>query len=42
LTTDSFVDQELNFYPVYLGIIRFYPVRFYWKKNNEDILLKEE
>lgn len=32
-------NQELNFYPVYLSVIRSYRVNFYWKKNNTDILL---
>lgn len=42
ITEESFgTDQELHFYPVYIGIIRTYPVYFYWKKNGKDELLGE-
>ena len=43
LTESSFDEnQEINFYPIYLGIINFYTVKFFWKKDGKDILLKEE
>jgi hypothetical protein len=43
LTESSFnADQEIHFYPVYIGIIRYYPVNFIWKKDGVDQILKTE
>ena len=43
ISAESFNEnQELHFYPIYLGIIRYYEVKFYWKRNNVDELLKKE
>ena len=43
LTESSFNEnQEINFYPVYMGIIRFYDVKFFWRKDGTDTLLKKD
>lgn len=43
LTESSFNEnQEIHFYPIYVGIIRYYTVNFIWKKDGADQILKSE